>query len=215
MSILLDLKTGDPDDAAARFQLAGYDLAHDCGAGDAVTFEPAGHIYRLRDTGEILPSVTQILRATGVSTDFEALREMGQQRRHAIDLKRDIGVALHADAHAFDDDDIVIDGVNAEVRPYLDAYIRFRRDYPHLRPATRERLVYNPAYRYVGTLDGIFMLEGELEIAITEWWSVQLMPKNRVPYHVTPYNEDHYTDREKFKAFVTTYYEQSDRRRAA
>ena len=214
MSILLDVKTGDPSDAGARFQLAGYDVAYGA-SDDAITFEPDGHIYRLKATGEIVPSVTEILRATSISAPFDDIRAMGEQRRHAIDLKRDIGVAVHADAHAYDDNDLDIETVHPDVRPYLDAWIAFRKNYPHLRPATRERLVYSPTYRYAGTLDGIFLLDGETEIVVTERWSVQLTPDRKVPYRVTPYNEHPYLDNEKWKAIVTTFYEQHARRRAA
>lgn len=214
MSVLVDLKTGDPRQAAARFQLAGYALAYDTSC-DAVDFEPNGHVYRLKATGEIVPSVTEILKATGVALDFEDIRSMGSQRQQAVDIKREIGTALHADAHAFDDNDLNWSTVHPEVRPYLDGWVAFRNAYPALRPATRERLVYHPAYRYAGTLDGIFLLEGETQIDITERWSVQLTPQYRVPYRVTPYNEHPWLDDQKFKAFVVTYHEQAARRRAA
>lgn len=215
MSVLLDVKTGDPESAAARFQLAGYAIAYRAGQGQVIDFEPAGHIYRHAGSGRILPSVTEILKSVGVSVNFDDIRSMGRDRAHAVDLKRDLGIALHADAHAYDDNDLDLSTVHEEVKPYLDAYVSFRQAYASLRPATRERIVYEPAYQYVGTLDGIFMVDGETEIDITERWSVQLTPKNRIPYRVTPYNEHPWIDDEKFKAFVTTYYEQSDRRRAA
>ncbi len=214
MSVLVDVKCGDPDSAGARFQLAGYAMAYHASV-DAVAFDPAGHIYRLKATGEILPSVTEILRATGISVDFDELAGMSHRIGHSITLKRDIGIAVHADAHAYDDNDLNVASVHPEVRPYLDAWIAFRQNYPRLQPATRERVVYNPIYRYAGTLDGIFLLEGETEIAITERWSVQLTPGRKVPYRVTPYNEHPWQDDEKFKAFVTTYHEQAARRRAA
>lgn len=215
MSVIADIKIGNPDDAGARFQLAGYSIAYTAGSGELIDFEPAGHVYRLRSTGEILPSVTQILKATRVSTDFDELGQMGAGIKHAIELKRDIGVAVHQAAHFYDDNDLAWETVDPQVQPYLDAWATFRRAYPHLRPATRERIVYSAAYRFVGTLDAIFLLEGETEINITERWSVQLTPQNRIPYRVTPYNEHPWLDDEKFKAFVVTFHEQRDRRRAA
>lgn len=212
MSILVDLKTGDPEDAAARFQTGGYELLYAADAGDQITFEAAGHVYRRKVDGVIVPSVTQILKDTGVSVDFEGLSAMGQKRKHAIALKRDIGVALHADAHAYDDDDLELAAVHPEVRPYLDAWISFRNNYPQLRPATRERLVYHPELRVAGTLDGIFLVGAETTPVITERWSVQLCPGRRVPYRVTPYND--WSDAAAFKAFVTTWWNQSARRAA-
>jgi hypothetical protein len=211
VSVLVDLKTGDPEDAGAQFQTAGYQLAYEANGGDLVTFEPAGHVYRVG--GEIVPGVTTILRDTGVSVNFEELGTFGKRIEHAIQLKRDIGLAVHADAHAFDDHDIDMATVNEEAKPYLDCWIAFRQNYPNLRPATRERLVYHPTLRYAGTLDGIFLIGGETEITITERWSVQLCPGKRVPYRVTPY-EDHYGDADAFKAFVSTWWRQAARRAA-
>lgn len=215
MSVLVDTKIGDPDDAAARFQLAGYAVGYRADQGDLVTFDPAGHIYRLRATGEILPSVTQILKAVRVSTDFDEIGQMRADIKHAIELKRDIGTAVHQACYFYDDNDLVLESVDPQVRPYLDAWAAFRAAYPRLTPAKRERLVYSEAYRFAGTFDGIFLVDGETAIDITERWSVQLTPERRIPYRVTPYNEHPWLDDEKFKAFVTTYYEQSDRRRAA
>ena len=211
MSVLIDIKCGDPKAAAARFQLAGYMLAYGASA-DALTFDPAGHIYRHRDTGAIVPGVTTILKDCGISADFEGLSQLCEQIGRAVALKRDIGTAVHQAAHYFDDNDLALDSVDPQVMPYLDAWMTFRANYPHLRPATRERLVYHPAYRYAGTLDGIFLLTDETEIAIDHRWSVQLTPGRKVPYRVTEYI-DHYGDMETFKAIVTTWHHQA--RRAA
>lgn len=214
MSVLIDLKTGDPADAAARYQTAGYQLAVDAHASDLIVFEPEGHIYRHRDSGLIVPGVTSILRDTGVSVDFDGLSAMGNKLGHAIALKREIGVAVHQAAHFFDDNDLVLESVDPAVRPYLDCWIAFRENYPQLRPATRERAVYHPALRYAGTLDGIFVTGDETDLTITERWSVQLCPDRKVPYRVTPY-PDHYGDSATFRAIVATYYAQHARRRAA
>jgi hypothetical protein len=213
VSVLIDLATGDPEAAAKQFQTAGYRLAYLARGRDLVEFESAGHIYRLKATGEIVPGVTTILKDTGIAVDFDGISAMGRRQQHSITLKRDIGTALHADTHAFDDNDLDLATVNIEVRPYLDCYITFRQHYPHLRPALRERLVYDPSLRVAGTLDGIFLTDGETRIEITERWSVQLIPGRKVPYLVTPY-PDHYEDAEAFKAFAATWWRQAARRAA-
>jgi hypothetical protein len=215
MSVLIDLKTGDPESAGARFQLAAYVIAYQAGQGDRLTFDAADHTYRVRATGARVPSVTQILKAVGVSVDFDDLREMGVRMDHDLERKRQIGTALHADAHAFDDQDLNWSTVHPDVRPYLEAWVAFRQAYPALRPATRERVVYSPAYQFAGTLDAIFLIDGESQVEITERWAVQLTPELRIPYRVTPYNEHPWLDDDKFKAFVVTYYEGHARRRAA
>jgi hypothetical protein len=214
MSVIRDIKCGDPESAGARYQLAGYATAYGAST-DAVDFDPAGHVYRRTSDGAVVPSVTQILRSCGISVDFDELGSMGAGVRQAIDLKRDIGTQVHAAAHYYDDNDLDLEGLDPQVRPYLDAWATFRANYPQLHPATRERLVYSPAYRYAGTLDGIFLVGDESAIDITERWSVQLTPGKRVPYRVTPYNENTWADDEIWKSIVTTYWAQAARRRAA
>jgi hypothetical protein len=214
MSVLLDIKCGDPESAAARYQLSGYAQAYRAST-DAVTFEAAGHVYRTNDDGAIVPSVTQILRETGVSVDFEEIGGFGAGVKAAIELKRDIGVQVHAAAHFYDDNDLDLETLDPQVRPYLDAWATFRANYPHLHPATRERLVYHPGYRYAGTLDGIFFVGSETVIDITERWSVQLVPGRKVPYRVTPYNENTHMDDMVWQSIVTTYWAQAPRRKAA
>lgn len=207
-----------------------------------LTFEPVAHEYRLPN-GHVVPGVTSILRAVGVSTDFDALRASSGRIAAAIDLKREIGHALHADAHAFDDDDLDWDTVDPRVHPYLTAWADFREN-TGLTPTTRERLVYHPAYGYAGTLDGIFLLPNgrrvlvdiktgdpddsgcayqtaayvaaytvEHDEPIHERWGVQLTPDREIPYRISPYTD--WTDFATFQAFVTTFHHQAARRRRA
>lgn len=119
----------------------------------AVTFDPLAHIYRL--DGEVIPGVTSILSAVGVSVDFEGLKSVGRTVEKAIELKREIGHVLHEDAHAYDDEDLDWYTVDPRVEPYLRAWATFR-EHSKLVPVTRERLVFHPVHRYAGTLDGIF-----------------------------------------------------------
>jgi hypothetical protein len=106
--------------------------------------------------GTPMPSVTPRSSAPSASpSDFEALRASSDRIAQAIDLKREIGTALHADAHAFDDHDLDWSTVDPRVLPYLEAWVTFREN-TGLQPVTRERRVYNALHGYAGTLDGIF-----------------------------------------------------------
>jgi hypothetical protein len=104
-----------------------------------------------------VPSVTHILSAVGVSMDFDALMGMSGDMARAIEAKRYLGTAVHADCHAFDDDDLVWSTVNPAVEPYLRAWATFRVN-TGLMPLTRERRVFHPGQFYCGTLDGIFVM---------------------------------------------------------
>lgn len=121
--------------------------------GAALAFDPATHEYR-RPDGRLVPSVTQILRAVGVSEDFELLRARGLRQAAAIDRKRELGAALHADAAAFDDGDLDLEAVHPDVRPYLEAWILCRRNL-ELSPLMRERQLYSERDGFCGTCDAV------------------------------------------------------------
>jgi hypothetical protein len=131
--------------------------------GGDLIFNAELHEYRLPLDGRIVPNVTSILRATGMSTDFEAIKAQSAARAERIDYRRDLGTAVHADCHAFDDDDLVWDSINPDVLPYLEAWAVFREN-TKLTPTQRERRVFHPLYYYCGTLDGIFLLPNGLRV---------------------------------------------------
>jgi hypothetical protein len=96
------------------------------------------------------------LSAVGVSVDFESIGSMSSKVAHDIHVKRQLGTAVHLDAHAYDDDDLLWDTVDQRVEPYIRAWAMFR-EHARLTPMTRERLVFHPTCFYCGTLDGIFL----------------------------------------------------------
>lgn len=117
-------------------------------------FDVVGHQYFVGNVR--VPGVTEILKAVGVSRDFDALRDRSSRLADAIEVKREIGHALHADAHAFDDDDLVWHSVHPDVEPYLRAWQEFRAN-TDLVPLARERRVFHPQLWFAGTLDGVFV----------------------------------------------------------
>lgn len=208
--------------------------------GQLLSFDPIEHAYRLPG-GERVPSVTEILGAVGVSVDFEALGERSPRTADAILAKRQLGHALHADAHAFDDDDLVLESVDERVRPYLDAWITFRANM-QLTPEARERRVYHDELHFAGTLDGIFRLPSGRRVLVdiktgdpddsgcqfqtAAYQAAYLVEHPHEPIHerwgvqlvpgaVVPYRISPYADWRDwacFKAFVTTYHCQVARR---
>lgn len=121
----------------------------------ALTFDAERHEYRLPDA-RLVPSVTQILHAVGVATDFEAIAARSTKLAEAIEYRRALGTAVHADCHAFDDHDLDWDQVDERVRPYVEAWSVFR-EITGLTPTARERRVFHPGAFYCGTLDGILV----------------------------------------------------------
>lgn len=202
-----------------------------------LAFDAAEHVYTV--AGNRIPSVTEILKWTRVSTDFDAL-----PNREAIERARDRGTALHADAHALDDGDLDWSTVHDEVKPFLKAWEQFKTD-KNATPISRERRVYDRALNVAGTLDGIFTVylspvpvlidikTGDAESAAARYqtaayllayasecpdalmyrrWSVELTPERRVPYRVTEYTD--FRDFDVWRAIVATYYASSARRMA-
>jgi hypothetical protein len=208
-----------------------------------LSFEPSVHEYRLPD-GRLVPSVTQILQATGVSVDFEAIGAISSRLSDQIDRRRQLGTAVHLDAHAFDDDDLEWDRVDPQVAPYLRAWATFREN-TGLRPLTRERIVFHPVAFYCGTLDGLFRAPngrqvlvdikiGDPEASGCRYQTAGYEAAYRlehpqdaiderwgvqlVPDRAIPYRITPYTDWRDFgafQAFATTYHHQADRRRSA
>lgn len=107
-----------------------------------------------RINGIPVPSVTQILRATGVSADFSHVDPA------VLERKRLIGQAVHAAAHYFDEGDLVESTVAPEVLPYLEAWMRFRSD-RGFAPELLETIVYSRAWHYIGRFDRLGRLVNE------------------------------------------------------
>lgn len=133
--------------------------------GADLIFEPIAHSYKLPLSGVVVPSVTQILSAVGVSTDFNGLGAMGERIACAIERKRAIGHALHADAHAYDDNDLEWTTVHPDVLPYLEAWVAFRRNLGFI-PTQRERRLYSPSLSVCGTLDAVGYQQTDCESRI-------------------------------------------------
>lgn len=206
-----------------------------------LAFDAAAHEYRTPE-GVLVPSVTHILQAVGISVDFDALAGMSHRIGQAIDLKRDIGTALHADAHALDDNDLEWSTVDPRVEPYLRAWATFREN-SGVVPITRERRVWHRGLGYCGTLDGIFrapngktvlidIKTGDCDAAGTQFQTAAYAAAyafehpdepaieerwgvQLVPDRRVPYRIFPYTDWTdfgKFQAFVTTFWCQAERR---
>lgn len=139
-----------------------YALAYT--AADLV-FDPATHTTT-RPDGVTVPHVTGILSAVGVTTDFEQVSMLSRRVARAVDLALARGTAVHADCHAYDDDDLDWDSVHPVVRPYVLAWVEVREALG-LTPVAhqRERLVYSQPYHYCGIIDGLFVRDGQYVLA--------------------------------------------------
>ena len=120
----------------------------------AIVFDPDTHTSRTPD-GRDVPHVTTVLKAVGLTTNYGELGAISARVAENILVARARGDAMHADCHAYDDDDLVWDSVDPMVRPYVAAWATCRENMG-LVPVVRERQVYHPLYHYTGIMDGIF-----------------------------------------------------------
>lgn len=105
-------------------------------------FDAAAHRYTLG--GQQLPSVTQVLEA--------ALREMEGLPEHLVKAAGEFGQHVHQACDLFDRgvlDDRILD---PKLRPYVDAWVRFRAESGIVVLASELR-VHHPKLGYAGTLD--------------------------------------------------------------
>lgn len=181
-----------------------------------VTFDAETHTSVLPGGIEV-PHVTSVLGAVRVKTDFDEVASYSQRSADNVERALLRGTAVHADCHAYDDDDLDLDDVDPRIRPYVDAWVTFREN---LRlkpmPTHRERRVFHPTHIYTGILDGLFYLRGQIILVdiktgdpdaaathlqtaayalalategvhVDERWAVWLTPGNRMPYRIVSY----------------------------
>lgn len=115
------------------------------------TYDEAKRAHQVN--GLPTPSVTQILRITGVSADFSHVDPI------VLDRKRQIGQAVHAATHYFDEGDLDAQTLAPEVEPYLEAWRRFRLEREFV-PDLLETVVYSLAAHYIGRFDRLGYVGG-------------------------------------------------------
>jgi len=111
-------------------------------------FEEATHTYRF--DGAVVPSVTQILAP---------LNDLSFVDPQVLEYKRQLGTAVHKATELYDLGDLDEDSLAPVIRPYLDAWIRFRREKP-FEILGMEQKVYHPLHRYAGTYDRMISMDG-------------------------------------------------------
>lgn len=104
-------------------------------------FDPVGHVYTVG--AQRVPSVTQILAP---------LVDYSQVPRAVLERARQLGQAVHRMTELYDLDDLDMDDLADELRPYLTAWIKFRAETGFV-PETIEKRLYHPALRFAGTPD--------------------------------------------------------------
>lgn len=88
-----------------------------------LTYDDATHIYRHQ--GVVVPSVTQILNIVPPRSRLLSVMSMSAEKRAVLEHARDLGTAVHAACHYYDEGTLRHDSVSEEVTPYVQAWMRF------------------------------------------------------------------------------------------
>jgi hypothetical protein len=130
-----------------------------------LTFEPIKHEYKL--DGRILPSVTTVLKGTGM-IDFSMIPQ------NVLQAAAHRGTAVHQALHYWDDGELDESTLDPVIVPYVDAGKRFYSE-SRFEVAHVEQRVFDAVHGYAGTLDrtGTFP-DGSM--AVVDWKTGILMP---------------------------------------
>ena len=123
--------------------------------GNILSFDPASHTYRV--DGRVVPSVTELLEAAGVSPDY--------RRIHPAVLQHARLRGRHTDAACdlADTDDLDWSSVHPEAVPLVQSWESFKKDYGY-EPILQQPLLYHPIWDYAGTPDSIGMLDDHVVV---------------------------------------------------
>lgn len=108
-----------------------------------LTFDQEKHIYKWND--EIVPSVTQLLN------EFHLIDFSGVPKDR-LEYKRSLGVAVHYAIELMEKDNLDEESLSAEIKPYLEAYKKFR-EVTGFEPLATENRLYSKKWRFAGTMD--------------------------------------------------------------
>ena len=111
-----------------------------------VVFDSETHIYRSMATGNIIPSVTNIMREGGI------LKCLHDVPVHILEQARQFGTAVHAAIHLFNTDNLKEETLDENLKPYLDVYMDFLEEHK-VRVIKSEQVVYNQMFGYAGQYD--------------------------------------------------------------
>jgi hypothetical protein len=102
-------------------------------------FDPEHHLYLVQD--RVVPSVTQVLHAAGLSADYSFVAT------EVLERKRIVGEYVHKATQYLDEGSLDLESVDPQIQPYLAAYRRFIND-----SGFRPRLI---EHRMVGSINGM------------------------------------------------------------
>ena len=139
-----DIKTGTKNPAINLQVSAYWELAHN-GTTLDLLFDEEHHHFSQESTGQILPSVTQVLSKMGLTPDFLKWVDPWYALR---------GSLAHRATELHDNGILDESTVDEEIAPYLAAYQKFRKEWAGEIVKTEYRM-WHPTYKYAGIVDRV------------------------------------------------------------
>lgn len=156
-----DIKSG-PYEAYIDLQISAYNELERNGTEEGLSFDKEQHSFT--GNGEVLPSVTQVLRDNRLTPDFYAMIDPWYLQR---------GTMIHLACEYYDKGVLDEDTLDPAIIPHVEAYKTFRRDYSGVITGIEKRL-WHPSLKYAGIIDRT--IEGRI------CYSLHLKPKQKIPY---------------------------------
>jgi len=138
---VIDKKAGVPS-PDQDLQISAYVELIRNGTPEGLTFDEEHHLFTVN--GKVIPSVTTILKRAGMTPDWSNIPD--------IEWYAQRGTYIHRATELWENGTLDEDTVDDEIRPYLEAYKRFRADYTVPVKGQEVRL-WHPHYRYAGIID--------------------------------------------------------------
>lgn len=135
--MILDIKTGKKIADYTRYQLSAYTMLD----SEEVDFYEDPHLY-FNAEGESLPSVTQILKATGFLPDYSGISDYYRIRGSKVHA-----LTVYDDLNQIDDKDIAED-----LMPFIKAWRAFKSEYKWITEQAEISMICTE-YGYAGTID--------------------------------------------------------------
>lgn len=156
-----------------------------------LSFDEVNHIYRL--DGVTIPSVTQVIQEAGL-IDLSGIDD------GLLNYKSDLGQKIHLATELYDKNNLDMDGLHPTLRLYLDAWIKFRKDYNFI-PVEIELQLFHKLYKFAGRIDRVGYIGKDSSLVDIKSGSYQKAHAIQTAGYELLYNQDKKADKTK-KRFV-------------
>lgn len=152
-------------------------------------FDPVSHKYTM--DGLEVPGVTTVIQHAGL-IDFSHVSKA------VLKQAADFGHAVHEAVSLFDCGILKEDSVDSQIRPCLEAWIKFRKTFGG-KIISNEDMVYSAKHNFAGTIDRIFTKEGK-------YFIIDVKTCNHHPSHGVQVEAYKLAAEEYFTLEITTCY---------